>query len=293
MSSSGSQKTQRYGLVTGAATGIGEALVVRLQQEGWHVFAVYRQRTPDATRWKSLPHVTPIGCDVTDAAQVAALVATVTATSGGRLDLLINNAAYASNAGVIEAADMQDYRRTFEVNFWGPMQMAQALMPLLRTARGRILNTTSASVYLTIPMGSAYPVSKSALKSLTRHLRMEMAPFGVEVTNLEPGGVATPMTAFNELASDSQWQVVPEPLREQYRRYFVDGATAVGDNFKFYTPDVFAGRVYREVISAKRLKPYYLIGPGVGPLPWLHRLMPVQQVENIWARMFGVKKKTA
>jgi NAD(P)-dependent dehydrogenase (short-subunit alcohol dehydrogenase family) len=281
----------RYALVTGAATGIGEGLVVRLQQEGWHVFAVYRQRTPDNTRWNTLPNVTPISCDVTAPDQIGALVAAVTATSGGRLDLLINNAAYASNAGVIEAADMQDYRRTFEVNFWGPMQMAQALMPLLRKARGRILNTTSASVYLTIPMGSAYPVSKSALKSLTRHLRMEMAPFGVEVTNLEPGGVATPMTAFNELASDSQWQVVPEHLREQYRQHFVDGATAVGNNFKFYTPDVFAGRVYREVIMAKRLKPYYLIGPGVGPLPWLHRLMPVQQVENIWAKMFGVKGK--
>ena len=65
------------------------------------------------------------------------------------------------------------------------MQVVQAMTPLLRQSKGRIINTTSASVYITIPMYSAYPTSKAALKILTQHLRMELAPFGIEVTSLE------------------------------------------------------------------------------------------------------------
>jgi NAD(P)-dependent dehydrogenase (short-subunit alcohol dehydrogenase family) len=73
----------------------------------------------------------------------------------GTLDLLINNAGYSPREGVIEAANMTEYRRAFEVNFWGPLQVVQAMMPLLRRSKGRIINTTSASVYMSIPVASA------------------------------------------------------------------------------------------------------------------------------------------
>jgi NAD(P)-dependent dehydrogenase (short-subunit alcohol dehydrogenase family) len=96
----------------------------------------------------------------------------------GTLDLLINNAGYSPREGVIEAANMTEYRRAFEVNFWGPLQVVQAMMPLLRRSKGRIINTTSASVYMSIPVASAYPASKAALMVFTQHLRMELAPFG-------------------------------------------------------------------------------------------------------------------
>lgn len=274
--------------ITGAATGIGEAITKKLADEGWLVFAGYRSSSPDNTRWLGMPDVIPLQCDVTKESDVAAAAVCIK-DRAGKLDLLLNNAAYASNAGVIEAADMQDYRKTFEVNFWGPLNVIRACAPLLKQAKGRIINTGSASVYLTIPMGSAYPVSKTALTSLSNHLRLEMAPFGVSVTTLHPGGVETPMTSLGDEVSQQQWLAIPEPLRSEYARYFCDGATAVGDNFKLYHPDEFASRVYRQVITAKKLKPSYLIGPGVAPLPWLHRLLPVQQVLNIWAKMFSAR----
>ena len=86
---------------------------------------------------------------------------------------------------------------------------------------------------MTIPMASAYTTSKAALKTFTQHLRMELAPFGIEVTNLEPGGVDTAMTETGPEAGAQQWALIPEPLREQYRRHFLDGATAIADNFTF------------------------------------------------------------
>lgn len=196
-------------MVTGAATGIGEALVVRLQRGGWAVFAGYRHSAPGEARWHGLPGVTGVPCDVTVPQQLRSAADTVRRQTGGRLDLLVNNAGYAGNAGVIEAAVMDDYRRVFEVNFCGPMGVVQAMAPLVKAASGRIINTSSASVHMTIPMGSAYVISKSATKAMTRHLRMELAPFGVEVTNLEPGGVRTPMTELGPPASERQWASIP------------------------------------------------------------------------------------
>ncbi len=275
--------------VTGAATGIGEALVNKLRTEGWLVFAGYLNSQPNGATWWNKSNVIPIQCDVTNKAEIDTATDLVSKKTDGTLDLLINNAGYSGSAGVLEAPNMNDYRKTFEVNFWGPLQVAQSFMPLLKKAKGRIINTTSASVYMVIPMGSAYPVSKTALKALTNHMRVEMAPFGVEITSLEPGGVETPMTAFGDDVKASQWKVIPESLRAGYQRYFVDGASAVGSNFKFFAPPVFADKVYEQIISAKQLKPSYLIGPGVAPLPWLHRLLPTQQVLNIWTKMFSVK----
>ena len=263
---------------------------MRLQREGWQVFAGYRNSPPDQARWFDMPNVIAVPCDVADPDQIVAAANTVGGHTGGTLDLLINNAGYSPREGVIEAADMAEYRRAFEVNFWGPVQVVQAMTPLLRRSEGRIINTTSASVYITIPMYSAYPTSKAALKVSTQHLRMELAPFGIEVTELVPGGVETAMSEMGPEAEAQQWASIPEPLREQYRRHFVSG-TAIGDNFTFEQPDAFADAVWKRVISAKRLRPSYLIGPPkVAALPWLHRLLPPQQVQNIWRRMFSAKR---
>jgi NAD(P)-dependent dehydrogenase (short-subunit alcohol dehydrogenase family) len=263
---------------------------VRLQREGWQVFAGYRNSPPDQARWFGMPNVIVVPCDVTDSGQVVAAAGTVEGHTGGTLDLLINNAGYSARDGVIEAANMAEYRRAFEVNFWGPVQVVQAMMPMLRQSKGRIINTTSASVYMTIPMASAYPASKAALMVFTQHLRMELAPFGIEVTNLVPGGVETPMVDIGPEATAQFWASIPEPLREQYRRHFLDGATAIGDNFTFESPDAFADAVWKRIICAKRLRLTYLIGPrNATVLPWLHRLLPAQQVQNIWRRMFSRK----
>ena len=125
--------------VTGSATGIGEGLVNKLQAEGWQVFAGYHSGSPDRASWNGKPNVTAVKCDVTNPQDVNAAASLIGKMTGGQLDLLINNAGFAGNCGVAEAPNMDDYRKTFEVNFWGPLQMAQAFMPLLRQARGRII----------------------------------------------------------------------------------------------------------------------------------------------------------
>jgi NAD(P)-dependent dehydrogenase (short-subunit alcohol dehydrogenase family) len=104
-------------------------------------------------------------------------------------------------------------------------------LPLLRQhGHARIIMVTSASIYLTIPLGCSYPVSKHALTALTDHLRMEMAPFGIEVTALEPGVVITPMITGGYAAGTETalWNSIPAPLRQQYEAAFTYPARARG-----------------------------------------------------------------
>ena len=182
--------------ITGAATGIGLGIARKLDALGWTVFAGVNKTPPTALTRGASDRLTVIRVSVADDEQVKAAAETVRQAVGDRgLKLLINNAAVADAApGPVETVDITRFHFMMEVNFWGPLRVTQAFLPLLRQhGCARIIMVTSASIYLTIPLGCGYPVSKHALTALTDHLRMEMAPFGIEVTALEPGGVITPM----------------------------------------------------------------------------------------------------
>jgi NAD(P)-dependent dehydrogenase (short-subunit alcohol dehydrogenase family) len=278
-------------LVTGAATGIGMALARKLDAEGWTVLAGIH-RTPPADLLKGAsPRLRALPLDVSDAEQVRRAAELVEAAAGeGGLDLLVSNAAMTGAPGPIETIDLAAFQHLMDVNLWGAVRLVQACLPLLRRARRpRVVLVSSGSVYLTIPLGCAYPVSKSALAALARHLRMELAPFGIEVTDLQPGGVRTPMTAFPEREEAAAWEAIPAPLREAYRAHFVHPGSALSQGFSFEAPEAFAERVYRRIVCARRLKPVYVLGPGVAPLPWLHRLLPRGAVEAVWRRLFRAR----
>jgi NAD(P)-dependent dehydrogenase (short-subunit alcohol dehydrogenase family) len=119
---------------------------------------------------------------------------------------------------------------------------------------------------------------------------MELAPFGIEVTALEPGGVKTPMTSFDESEETACWATVPEHLLPRYRELFEFPGRTMEGGFEFEPPDEFAEKVYRRVITARRLRPTYIIGKGVEMLPLMHKLIPQRAVEGIWRRFFGVGK---
>ena len=282
--------------ISGAATGIGEGLVTKLAGEGWLVFAGYRSSPPEKASWFGRPNVVPVRCDITNAAEVEEAAKVVAEHTRGSLDLLINNAGFFGSGGVVEAVNMDEYRHTMEINFYGPLKLLTSFMPLIRKGsgpkggKGRVINVASSSTYMTFPMASAYTVSKQALKTATLHLRMEMAPFGVQVTTLDPGAVDTPMSGQQEDNAAKQWASIPERLRDQYRAHFIDSDSMMQGSFKLHSPQRFADQVYHKIICSDRFKPVYVLGPGVAAMPWMHRLLPMQQVENIWAKLFRAKK---
>lgn len=276
-------------LVTGAATGIGKALIEKLDREGWRCFAGYNRQPPDALLAACSDRTTAIQCNVTnDASVTSALEEMGQAIGEGSLDLLVNNAATTGGAGGgVENVDIDRFKALFEVNFWGPIRVAQAALPFIRRSeQGRIINVGSVSQYLTIPMGCSYPVTKAALQRITRALRAEMKPFGIQVSCVEPGGVETPMMDLTEEQEVELWGSFPDELLPQYKAHFKYPGDAIKAAFPLWTPEKFADRVHRDVICAKRMKVNYVLGPGVWVLPAMRRVLPDSLRERIFARMF-------
>ena len=166
-----------FAVVTGASSGIGHATARALATRGFHVLAgVRRESDAEQLAGKNLE---PVILDVTDAAQIAALADRVTGDAEGRLlRALVNNAGIAVNAPV-EAIPMAEWRRQFEVNFFGQVALTQALLPALLSARGRVVNVSSIGGRVAGPTYGAYSASKFALEAMSDVLRREVARFGV------------------------------------------------------------------------------------------------------------------
>jgi len=294
--SQGNETTDYSVFITGAATGIGLGIARKLDALGWTVFAGVNKTPPTELTRGASDRLTVIRANVADDEQVKAAAERVRQAVGARgLKLLINNAAVADAApGPVETVDIARFRLLMEVNFWGPLRVTQAFLPLLRQhGHARIIMVTSASIYLTIPLGCGYPVSKHALSALTDHLRMEMAPFGIEVTALEPGGVITPMITGGYAAETEAalWDSIPAPLRQQYEAAFTYPGKGLEAGFKYESPETYAEKVYKQIISAKTLKPRYTLGIGVAVLPWMHRVLSKRALERIFRRLLRVKAR--
>ena len=171
----------RGALVTGASSGIGAACASRLAATGWHVFAGVR-RAGDAPAGTE-----EILLDVTDAAQIGEAAERI-----GELDALVNNAGIAVSIP-LEFIPLDELRRQLEVNVVGQVAVTQAFLPQLRRSRGRIVFVGSIAGRSALPFLGAYAASKHALEALADTLRVELRPFGIDVSLVEPGTIRTPI----------------------------------------------------------------------------------------------------
>ena len=188
--------SSKYGavLITGASTGIGAACAIHLDRLGFRVFAgVRRAEDGEALRRATSHSLVPLHLDVTDPASVGlARQAVEASVKEAGLAGLINNAGIVV-AGPVEAVPLSAWRRQFEVNVVGAISVTQAFLPLLRTGRGRIINMGSIAGRATLPMMGPYSASKFALEAITDALRLELQPWNLHVSIVEPGAIATPI----------------------------------------------------------------------------------------------------
>jgi NAD(P)-dependent dehydrogenase (short-subunit alcohol dehydrogenase family) len=177
---------QRSVVVTGASSGIGHACAVRLAGAGWRVYGGCRgDASAAALREKGIE---PLQLDVTDAAQIAAAAETV----GPELDGLVDNAGIAI-AAPLELVPLDALREQLEVNVVGQVAVTQALLPALRLAGGRIVLMGSVGGRSALPFLGPYAASKHALEAIADSLRLELRPFGVSVSIVEPASIDTPI----------------------------------------------------------------------------------------------------
>jgi len=174
-------------VVTGASSGIGRACVSRFAQLGYTVFAGVRR--PEDAEAVRAENITPVLLDVTNAESISSAVAAI---GDGPLDGLVNNAGVAIT-GPLELVSIDAWRKQFDVNVFGMVAVTQALLPMLRQAKGRIVNVGSVAGRCALPGSGAYDSSKFAIEAITDSLRMEVRPFGISVSLIEPGSVVTPL----------------------------------------------------------------------------------------------------
>ncbi|AMJ66558.1 SDR family oxidoreductase [Hymenobacter sp. PAMC 26628] len=174
--------------ITGTSTGIGAATVRLFARHGWQVAAT--MRNPADAKFGDLPNVRVYALDVTDAAAAPRAIAQAHADFGG-LDVLINNAGYGL-VGPFEAATDEQIQQQFATNVFGVFAVTRAALPLLRAQQsGVIVNITSVGGRTAFPMNSLYHATKFGLDGFSESLWYELAPFGIRVKVVAPGGVAT------------------------------------------------------------------------------------------------------
>jgi len=178
-------------LITGVGSGLGAALARAVLAKGGIVAGTAR-RPRDLDAFEALAPDRAIGfqLDLRDEAAVPAVVEAAEAATGG-IGVLVNNAGFGL-VGAVEEASLAEARAQFEVNVFGPLAAIQAVLPYMRARRaGHIVNVTSVSGVATWAGTGVYCASKFALEAIGLTLADEVAPFGISVTNVEPGGMRT------------------------------------------------------------------------------------------------------
>lgn len=273
-------------VVTGASTGIGEACAKRLAAEGFTVFAGVRKEE-DAER-AAAAGTTPLRIDVTDQASIEAAAHQVTeATGAGGLAGLVNNAGVAVG-GPLEYVDIDELRRQLEVNVIGPVAVTQALMPSLRKATGRIVNISSIGGRMAAPMLGPYAASKFALEAISDSLRRELRPWGMHVSVVEPGTIATEIWDKASGDADRMEAGLTPEAREHYGDLIAFMRSEISANpGKGLAPDAVA-KVVSHALTASRPRTRYLVGREAKATAALAGALPDRAFDALIARMMKV-----
>ncbi len=261
-------------LVTGASSGIGAAVVERLDRLGFRVLAGVRSDVDaDALRASRSSRVTPVRLDVTDPVQIAAAAEIVGEQAGGRLAGLVNNAGVA-RGGPLEYLDLEELRDQLEINLIGQLAVTQAMLEHLRRATGRIVMIGSISGRVSAPNLGPYAASKHALAALTESLRAELAAWKIRVALVEPGSI---QTAIWDKADDTAARVRAELPTEAIARYggLLDHTEAViAQSKKHAAPASKVADAVEHALTARRPKPTYVVGRDARAAAALLRVLP-------------------
>jgi NAD(P)-dependent dehydrogenase (short-subunit alcohol dehydrogenase family) len=262
-------------LVTGASTGIGEATALRLAARGATVYGGVR-RAADGARLEatSSGRVRWLELDVTRADQIRAAAERLTAELGsGGLDGLVNNAGIALG-GPLEFVPAGDFRLQLEVNVVGLLAVTQAVLPLLRRARGRIVNIGSIAGRSVTPFVVTYCASKHAVEALTDGLRLELADAGIKVSLIEPGSIRTPIWEKGLTALARARDDYPAEALERYGPDLaVFGRVLEGIARRIPSPDEVVDAVI-DALEAERPRIRYVIGRDARIQARLPRFLP-------------------
>ena len=272
-------------VITGASSGIGRACVLRMSRAGWQVFATVR-RAEDRARLQAegAARVFPLLMDVEDRLSIAAAADEVSSQLGG-LEGLVNVAGIGM-VRPLEYATRADLQKIFDINVFGQVAVTQAFLPLLRKSQGRIVNISSVGAHLAIPFGGLLNASKSAFGILSDTLRLELHPFGIRVSTIEPGSITTPAVEKTLGNVEGVIHALPEEGQTQYSE-MLRRLTRIGMKREMNgsPPEVVAEAVCHALTSAHpRIR--YRVGKDARLLGALPGILPDWLLDSLRFRIF-------
>ena len=261
---------KKVALVTGGTSGIGLETAIRLKKKGYTVYEMSRR----AEGAKGLCH---LRADVTDEAQVRTAVEEVLQQEG-HIDVLVNNAGFGIS-GAIEFTEVEEAKKQFDVNFFGVVNVTKAVLPAMRErGRGLIVNMSSVASTIAIPFQAYYSASKAAIQSYSMALLNEVRPYGVKVTCILPGDIATGFTAAREksIAGDDVYG----------GRISKSVAVMEHDEMNGISPKT-AGKFVAKRAAKRNPKPLYVIGGQYKVFVFLTRIVPTRFLYYVVGKLYG------
>ncbi|KAM9805043.1 dehydrogenase/reductase SDR family member 9 [Neosynchiropus ocellatus] len=212
-------KEDRYVYITGCDSGFGNLLARHLDKMGYRVIAgCYTEKGEDELKKVSSNRLATKHLDVTDTQSVAEVASFIKNLVGQKgLWAVVNNAGVSVPSGPTDWLTIEDYKSMLAVNLNGVISVTLSVIPLIKKARGRVVNV--ASVFGRIsPFGGAYCVSKYGVEAFNDSLRLNMAPFGIKVACIEPGFFKTNVTDVNLMKENVKklWDRLPQDVRDDY-----------------------------------------------------------------------------
>ena len=262
-------------VVTGASTGIGAACALHLDRLGFTVFAGVRNITDAAIlQRQGASGLIPLLLDVTDEVLIKKAQVIVSEHVGNNgLYGLINNAGIAV-VGPLEAVPIPDLRRQLEVNVIGQMAVTQAFLPLIRQARGRIVNMGSIAGRGAMPLMGPYAASKFALEAMTDALRLELQQWGIGVSIVEPGAIATPIWEKSGKDAADLEATMPRELLSMYAMLVAAVRKVVGEASARAIAAETVAQAVEHALTAPRPKTRYLVGTDAKLRALMIKLLP-------------------
>ena len=254
-------------LITGASSGLGKAIGEFLYHKGFTVYGT--SRNPEKVTNSIFPM---LALDVRDTQSIRHCIDEVIRISG-RIDVVVNNAGVGI-IGPLEEIPAAEIRNNFETNLFGPIEVMKAVLPQMRQQKsGLIINITSIAGYMGLPYRAVYSASKGALEYVTEALRMEVKPFGIEITNVAPGEFATNIAAHR--------YHVPVSPASAYASYaktvdVINEQVGGGDD-----PMLLAASIYK-IINTPKPNVHYKVGPFMSKFSIvLKRILPDKVYEKM------------
>ncbi len=271
-------------LITGASSGIGYEAAQRLARRGCKVYAAARRMELMEPLRKE--GIVPVRLDVCDQESMQQCVDTVLQAEG-RIDVLVNNAGY-GYFGAVENVSDAEARRQLEVNVFGLAAMCRLVIPVMRKqGSGRIVNTSSIAGLVVLPFGGWYHVSKYSVEALSDALRMELRPFGIAVSMVEPGGIKTDwgiIAADHLKASSSGTPYESSALAE------ADLMNKAYSGNYLTKPTVVAHAIERASLN-RHPRARYRLGRFSTLAVWTHRLLPASWWDALLLKFIKIKLK--